>query len=720
VGRLRTLIAPGQDSVLLSYDARGRLVRWAQGSRSLRYRYDLGDPFGRLEQVVDTLGRTVAFTYDSAGRVERQDLPGGRSVSYAYDGNGNLSTLTPPGRPAHGFLHTAVDLVEEYIPPDVGLAEERTRYGYDLDRNLETILRPDGIEVSLGYDGAGRLATVTVPEGVVDLDYDWASRLESIASADGAVTVSYGYDGDLVTSEAWTGAVAGTVGYTYDREFRVKTQSVNGGHGATYVYDDDGLPEQAGALDVTRSAATGQLLGTTLGNVTTTHSYNGYGEPLLVAARSGTDTLWRAVYGRDALGRITGISENVLGTVTVRGYAYSDTGFLSVVSANGVAVERYGYDGNGNRTRFEAPGYGVDGDHDDQDRLIEYGDTRYAYTAAGELAERVVGSDTTRYRYDALGNLLAVRFASGDSVEYLVDGRNRRVARLWNGAVTHRWLYQDQLEPVAEVDAAGSVVARYVYGTRGHVPDYVVKGDSTYRIVSDHLGSVRLVVNVASGWVAQRLDYDGYGRVTLDTNPGFQGFGYAGGLWDGATGLVRFGARDYDASMGRWTSRDPQHPGPHGYGAYLYGVADPMSFLDLDGRDIVVAYYPGTRPFGHVGIGVNTTHTRGFNPITKDLAILTGVPRPGQVLPDNPNERIDYVVIPTTTDQDKRVQELIDLREKYPGYYDLNDRSCVDMVRDILQEVGIETEQTDYPRPFFDDLKERFPPPRGPCPRKKP
>jgi YD repeat-containing protein len=127
--------------------------------------------------VVDTLGRTVAFTYDSAGRVKRQDLPGGRSVSYAYDGNGNLSTLTPPGRPAHGFLHTAVDLVEEYIPPDVGLAEERTRYGYDLDRNLETILRPDGIEVSLGYDGAGRLATVTVPEGVVDLDYDWAGRL---------------------------------------------------------------------------------------------------------------------------------------------------------------------------------------------------------------------------------------------------------------------------------------------------------------------------------------------------------------------------------------------------------------------------------------------------------------------------------------------------------------------------------------------------------------
>jgi RHS repeat-associated protein len=89
------------------------------------------------------------------------------------------------------------------------------------------------------------------------------------------------------------------------------------------------------------------------------------------------------------------------------------------------------------------------------------------------------------------------------------------------------------------------------------VPDYVVKGDSTYRIVADHLGSVRLVVNVANGWVAQRLEYDGYGRVLADTNLGFQCFGYAGGLWDAATGLVRFGARDYDAAVGRWTGKDP-------------------------------------------------------------------------------------------------------------------------------------------------------------------
>jgi len=52
------------------------------------------------------------------------------------------------------------------------------------------------------------------------------------------------------------------------------------------------------------------------------------------------------------------------------------------------------------------------------------------------------------------------------------------------------------------------------------------------------------------------MDYDEWGRAVLDTNPGFQPFGFAGGLHDRDTGLVRFGARDYDPETGRWTAKD--------------------------------------------------------------------------------------------------------------------------------------------------------------------
>ena len=108
---------------------------------------------------------------------------------------------------------------------------------------------------------------------------------------------------------------------------------------------------------------------------------------------------------------------------------------------------------------------------------------------------------------------------------------------------------QNQLNPVAELDGTGAVVSRFVYGTKANVPDYLIKGGVTYRIVSDHLGSPRLLINTTDGTVAQRIEYDAFGNITQDTNPGFQPFGFAGGLYDQHTGLTRFGARDYDAQV---------------------------------------------------------------------------------------------------------------------------------------------------------------------------
>ncbi|KMQ52290.1 Rhs family protein [Chitinispirillum alkaliphilum] len=142
----------------------------------------------------------------------------------------------------------------------------------------------------------------------------------------------------------------------------------------------------------------------------------------------------------------------------------------------------------------------------------------------------------------------------GTNIEYIIDGRNRRIGRRVNGSLISKYLYQDKLNPVAELDPSGNVVSRFVYGTKMNVPDYMIRDGVTYRIISDHLGSVRLVVNAQSGEVVQRIDYDEFGVVLFDSNPGFQPFGFAGGLYDELTGLVRFGARDYDAESGRWTS----------------------------------------------------------------------------------------------------------------------------------------------------------------------
>jgi RHS repeat-associated protein len=183
---------------------------------------------------------------------------------------------------------------------------------------------------------------------------------------------------------------------------------------------------------------------------------------------------------------------------------------------------------------------------------------------------------------------MPVTLPDGTAVQYVPDGRGRRVGRYKDGVLVQGFLYQDGLRPVAELDGASNVVSRFVYGTRANVPEYFTstKEDGishTYRIVADHLGSPRLVVRTDTGAVVQRLDFDEFGRVLADSNPGFQPFGFAGGLYDADTGLVRFGARDYDAESGRWTSKDPIRFGGGDTNLYGYVMVDPINWTDVWG-----------------------------------------------------------------------------------------------------------------------------------------
>ena len=176
------------------------------------------------------------------------------------------------------------------------------------------------------------------------------------------------------------------------------------------------------------------------------------------------------------------------------------------------------------------------------------------------------------------------------TIDYIVDGQNRRVGRKVNGTLVQGWLYQDQLRPVAQLDGSNNVVARFVYGSKANAPDYMVTSGGTYRILSDHLGSPRAVVDVSSGNLIETINFDEFGNETdalagtLPTGYVRIPFGFAGGLYDPDTGLVRFGARDYDASVGRWTSKDPLTFGGGQGNLYVYVGNDPINRTDPSGR----------------------------------------------------------------------------------------------------------------------------------------
>lgn len=632
LGRVVQSQITGLTETRIAYDTRGRLETIRQGaapnSREAKFSYNAE---GYLDKLTDPLGRVVSFAYDGAGRVTTQTLPDGRVIIYGYDAKGNLTSLTPPGRPGHVFKYDKVDLTSAYEPPLV-VGTGNTVYEYNLDKDLTKITRPDGQTLGFDYDTGGRLQTLALPSGKLEYAYDVTSgKLTKITAQE--ATLAYTYNGALLTKAAWTGLVTGQVERAYDNDFRVTSLNVNGANPITFEYDADSLLKKAGEMTLTRSGQNGLLEGTGLVGVTDSYAYDGFGQVTAYEAKSNAASLLRFEYTYDKFGRITQKKEVRGGTTHTFDYGYDPAGRLSEVKRDGTVTASYGYDPNGNRTHLNGAQIAH---YDAQDRLLDYQGATYQYSANGELQQKTAGSQVTKYGYDVLGNLRKVTLPNGTVIDYLIDGQNRRIGKKVGGTLTQTFLYQSQLRPIAEVNGSGTVVSRFVYAIGVNVPDYMIKGGVTYRIIKGHLGSPRLVVDVATNTVAQELEYDAFGSITKDTNPGFQPFGFAGGLYDRDTKLVRFGVRDYDAEIGRWTAKDPIKFIAEDTNLYGYVLNDPVNNIDLIGLEPNLNLFP---------VGDPLYDEAQKLPSEKDTFLITGHGNAQEYMDDNGKWRddVDYL-----------------------------------------------------------------------------
>jgi RHS repeat-associated protein len=577
----------------LAYDAFGNLAEIRQGvglgPALERVTTLTHTPEGYVDQITDAEAGLTDFDYDDLGPVVFQTLPGGREIDLELDDAGNLLGLTPPeGLPRHTFRYDGADREEEYLPPIAFSGARTTRFRYNREDQLTGVDRADSLSVDVAYDASGRVDALETSEGIYDFVYSPTSGLLTSVSAPnaGGSGLAFGYlaSSSLPNAVTWTGPVAGTVSWEYDLDGRLDTQTI-GGVPLGFGYDADGLLTSAGALTIVRNVQTGFVETASVGSVTTTTGApNPFGE--LVVEETTYQSQQPALYRleipvRDRLGRILEKRETLAGVETVTEYSYDAAQRLATVTIDGVPTRTWTYDQNGNRQLAGGP-VAV---YDVQDRLLSLGATTYAYSNHGDLASKTDASGTTTYDFDELGNLHSVdRPAPALPIDYVIDAANRRVGKRVNGTLVKGWLYQDGLRVVAELDGASNVVSRFVYGTKPNVPEYMVQGTTTYRIVSDHLGSVRLVVNTSTGVIAQRIDYDEWGVPTYVTGaPDFQPFGFAGGLHDPDTGLVRFGARDYEPTTGRWTSKDPTRFDGKDSNLYAYVSGDPLNAIDPTG-----------------------------------------------------------------------------------------------------------------------------------------
>jgi RHS repeat-associated protein len=612
-GRVSSFSRPGIAAVNLTYGSFGLLASATQGARATSYGYDTKH---RLSSITDPMQHTVSFMYDDADRVTKQTFSDGSSVSFIRDENGNITSVTPPSRPQHLFAFTPADLQSTYTAP----LSPSTRYTYNRDRQLTLISRPDGTSIVPGYDSFGRLASLGIARGTYSYGYDATTGQLRTITAPGGSSLAYGLAGPLLMSVTYSGPVSWTVSRTYDNDFHVATEAV-AGSSVSFSYDPDGLMLTAGALTLQHDVQNGFLTGTTLGAIADTFGYNEFGEPLSYSA-SASALLFSEQVTRDDVGRISQKVENVAGISHTYDYFYDDAGHLSDVVRDGATTTSYRYDANGNRRLLSINGSPIAvATSDDEDRLTAYGDATYTYTASGDLSSRADVSGTTGYVYDELGNLTRVTLPGGPTIDYLIDGQNRRVGKRIDGALVQAFAYADQLRIIAELDGAGNLVSRFIYGSRQNVPDYMIKGGTTYRIIADHLGSPRLVVNAATGAVIQELDYDEFGNVFVDTNPGFQPFGFAGGLYDPSTRLLRFGARDYDPQTGRWTAKEALGFTAGGTNFYAYALGDPVNRVDVDGLRVYPANFVGPLQPGDVRAFQADLSSPDLKPLVYDLQV---------------------------------------------------------------------------------------------------
>src|SRR5207248_92823 len=111
-----------------------------------------------------------------------------------------------------------------------------------------------------------------------------SGRIASLTATDGN-KVSYVYDGPLLVSTTFSnGPAVGTVTRTHDPDFRLASETLNGGQSVTFQYDSDSLLTVAGAMTITRSPSTGFVVGTTLGNLTDSRTFDSFGNDQTYAA----------------------------------------------------------------------------------------------------------------------------------------------------------------------------------------------------------------------------------------------------------------------------------------------------------------------------------------------------------------------------------------------------------------------------------------------------
>ncbi|MFC4600103.1 RHS repeat domain-containing protein [Cohnella hongkongensis] len=426
-------------------------------------------------------------------------------------------------------------------------------------------------------------------------------------------SIEYGYAGENVSSMLLSGKVNASLTYEYDDFFHVTNIRTTAGGSVSDIaieYDRDDNLTRYGPFRFNRGGPLQAVDSMSDGAMDVRIEYDEYGQIAAVAyVLAGQEVYWES-YAYDLRGFVTAATiESLEGTETIH-YDYDADGQLTGVTRRGpdgqLTTEAYTYDSNKNRTSGTVNGSEtVISAYGRHDVLQQAGDQAYVFDADGYLTSR--GQDA--FKYGVRGELLEAT-VTGATYTYTYDGLGRRVARDDADGRSTQYVYgsPDALHLLtASIDPDGEMTT-YFYNEAGLLIA-LERGGSRYYVITDMVGTPKRVLD-GSGGIVKSLRYDSYGRLLSDSNPGFRlEIGYAGGIEDRGTGLVRFGYRDYDAASGRWTARDPILLESGQANLYAYVNNNPVMMRDPCGQFCV-----GGSAYAGVGAGAKVCLTKeGFS-----------------------------------------------------------------------------------------------------------
>lgn len=584
-----------QHVTLYNSDNKPMTIIDPEGNKThLTYHYNVPNEEGQFvlqSMTTDPLGRQTIVTHDALERpisVKKLDSLGLLLAhqEMTHDAQGNITSLFDhvivQGKKIRSiettFAYQETGKLTRLTQANKQPEQQITETIYNKFGQKKRVIKSGGTIVRYSYDGLGRLITQRSNDHSISYCYTYNANHQILKVEDLIQKTSseFTYDarGRLLTEKL---ANEIPISYEYDLLDRVTALILPDSSRIHYRYDAANLKEierikgqkslythRYNAFDL----AGLNLKATAIHQQEIAYAYDLLKRPL--AAETKLCKQQGAQY--DRAGRLCQYDwQDPVGPLKVS-YTYDDHDHL--IGEEGHLPHTYACDSLHNRIAKDRTTYTLNA----LNQLMNAGNESYTYDKRGNLKTKKAAQKTTTYRYDAEDRLVAIK--EDQETRYLYDAFHRRIAKI-EGNKTTRYFYVGQDE-IGSMDEKGNIQELRILGL-GQGAEIgasiaIELQDRVFVPYHDFRGNITCLADLKNQPV-ETYRYNAFGETTIYNAKGKAiASSEIGNPWqfsskrcDAESGLVYFGRRYYDASIGRWLTADPAGfvDGPNLY-AYLH------------------------------------------------------------------------------------------------------------------------------------------------------